>query len=127
EPEFEHAVLVLEGSAEVAGTPLEPGSLLYLGLGRTRLDVVASAACRLFLLGGEPFEESLVRWWNFVGASHEDIVQAREDWVRGGRFGGVAGCGADPLRAPEMPTVRLLARDRRGRVVRPGGGPVAPA
>jgi redox-sensitive bicupin YhaK (pirin superfamily) len=115
DPDFEHAVLVMSGAAEVAGVPLEPGSLLYLARGRTRLPVATNAGARLFLLGGEPFEEPLVMWWNFVGATHEDIVEAREDWVHGRRFGSVAGCGADPLPAPEMPTVRLLARDRLGR------------
>jgi len=53
-------------------------------------------------------------WWNFVGATHEEIAQARQDWVEGRRFGSVAGCGADPLPAPPMPTVRLKARDRQG-------------
>jgi hypothetical protein len=81
--------------------------------------VATAGPARLFLLGGEPFEEPLVMWWNFVGASHEEIVQAREDWTRGARFGRVAGCGADPLPAPAMPTVRLLARDRQGRSVPP--------
>jgi redox-sensitive bicupin YhaK (pirin superfamily) len=121
EPAFEHAVLVLEGAAEVAGSRLTPGSLLYLGRGRPHVDVVAAAPARLFLLGGEPFEEPLVMWWNFVGASHEEVVRARDDWELGDRFGSVAGCGAEPLRAPAMPTVRLLAKDRRGRVMRPGG------
>jgi quercetin 2,3-dioxygenase len=124
DPDFEHAVLVMSGAAEVAGVPLEPGSLLYLGRGRTRLPVATSAGARLFLLGGEPFEEPLVMWWNFVGATHEDIVEAREDWAHGRRFGTVAGCGADPLPAPEMPTVRLLARDRLGRTF-PGRRPPA--
>jgi redox-sensitive bicupin YhaK (pirin superfamily) len=123
EPAFEHAVLVLDGAAEVAGSRLTPGSLLYLGRGRSHVEIVATAPARLFLLGGEPFEEPLVMWWNFVGASHEEIVRARDDWVLGDRFGSVAGCGAEPLRAPAMPTVRLLAKDRRGRVMRPGGAP----
>ena len=68
----------------------------------------------MFLLGGLPFEEPLVMWWNFVGRSHEEIVTAREDWMSGRRFGAVTGCAADPLPAPEMPTVRLKARDRHG-------------
>ena len=114
---FEHAVLVMSGTAEVAGADLSPGSLLYLGRGRSGLPVSTSEPARLFLLGGEPFEEPLVMWWNFVGTSHEEIVQAREDWAAGRRFGTVPGCGADPLRAPALPTVRLLPRDRQGRTV----------
>jgi hypothetical protein len=35
----------------------------------------------------------------------------------GRRFGTVTGCAARPLPAPEMPTVRLKARDRHGRTV----------
>jgi quercetin 2,3-dioxygenase len=115
DPAFEHGVLVLSGTAEVAGVQLQPGSLLYLGRGRERLQVTANATARVFLIGGEPFEEPLVMWWNFVGATHEEVVQAREDWMHGRRFGIVSGCGADPLPAPELPTVRLLARDRLGR------------
>jgi hypothetical protein len=72
----------------------------------------------MFLLGGEPFEEELVMWWNFVGRTHEDIVKAREDWMAGRRFGRVTACSAEPLPAPPLPTVRLLARDRHGRAVR---------
>ena len=114
DPTFEHAVLVMSGAAHVAGTDLAPGSLLYLGCGRSELSVEAQGPARLFLLGGEPFDEPLVMWWNFVGATHEEIAQARQDWVEGRRFGSVAGCGADPLPAPPMPTVRLKARDRQG-------------
>ncbi|GAA0444663.1 hypothetical protein Aca07nite_53860 [Actinoplanes capillaceus] len=118
EPSFEHGVVVMSGTATVDGTVLEPGSLLYLGSGRTSLDLDVSGPARLFLLGGEPFEEPLVMWWNFVGRSHEDIVRAREQWMAGlgaERFGFVGGCAADPLPAPELPTVRLKARDRHGR------------
>ena len=32
------------------------------------------------LLGGEPFEEEIVMWWNFIGRSHEEIVEQREAW-----------------------------------------------
>jgi len=117
DPSFEHAVLVMSGTARVADADLAPGSLLYLGRGRSQLPVEAREPTRLFLLGGEPFEEPLVMWWNFVGASHEEIVQARQDWQQGRRFGSVAGCGAAPLPAPAMPSVRLKPRDRQGRTI----------
>jgi quercetin 2,3-dioxygenase len=111
---FEHAVLVLSGAARAAGTALEPGSLLYLGTGRNQIDLASDAPARLFLLGGEPFEEPLVMWWNFVGRSHEEIAQAREDWMAGRRFGTVAGYPGEPLPAPPMPLTRLKPRPRSG-------------
>ncbi|GIE90817.1 pirin family protein [Actinoplanes regularis] len=113
-PSFEYGMLAMSGAASVAGTGLEPGSLLYLGTGRDEFTVDTDGAARLFLLGGEPFDEPLVMWWNFVGRSHEEIVRARDEWMAGQRFGTVTGCQARPLPAPEMPSVRLKARDRFG-------------
>ena len=34
---------------------------------------------RVVLLGGPPFPEQLVMWWNFVGRSHDDIVAVPAD------------------------------------------------
>jgi redox-sensitive bicupin YhaK (pirin superfamily) len=115
EPTFEYAALALTGAAEVDGVPLTPGSLLYLGSGRSDLALGSAGGARLFLLGGEPFEDSLVMWWNFVARSHEEIVEAREDWMAARRFGTVSGYPGDRLPAPAMPTTRLKSRDRHGR------------
>jgi len=112
--DFEHGVLVLEGSARVAGT--DPGTdLLHLGTGRSELPVTTAGGARLLLLGGEPFAEDLVMWWNFVGRSHEDVVRARADWEAAGqtRFGTVPGHGAQRIPAPPLPDVRLTPRRRR--------------
>jgi hypothetical protein len=49
-------------------------------------------------------------WWNFVGRSHEEIVQARQDWEHGDRFGTVSGYNGDPLPAPALPTTKLKPR-----------------
>jgi redox-sensitive bicupin YhaK (pirin superfamily) len=114
ERDFEYGLLAMDGSAEVDGGALPPGSLLYLDRGRTGLDLRADGAARVFLLGGEPFDEPLVMWWNFVGRSHDEIVDARTDWMAGRRFGTVRGYAGDALPAPEMPTTRLKARDRLG-------------
>ncbi|MFD0585556.1 pirin family protein [Dactylosporangium darangshiense] len=80
-PDFEHAVVVTEGTARVEGVDVSPGSLLYLGEERDRLRLETDERSRLFLLGGVPFTEDLVMWWNFVARSHEEIVEAREDWM----------------------------------------------
>jgi redox-sensitive bicupin YhaK (pirin superfamily) len=115
EPDFEHAVLVVSGRATVDGTTLDAGPLLYLGTGRRALTVAAEGPARLLLLGGEPFAEEIVMWWNFIGRSHDDIAAYRDDWSAGRRFGEVAFDGA-PLPAPELPTITLKPR---GRVRRP--------
>ncbi len=116
DPTFEYAALVTTGAATVAGVDLTPGALLYLGTGRDELALVAPGAARLFLLGGEPFAEELVMWWNFVARSHEEIVAARDAWAAGNpRFGAVHGYAGDPLPAPPMPATRLKARGRHGR------------
>lgn len=117
EPRFEYAVLALDGAARVAGTDLTPGTLLYLEPGRTAAPLTSRAGARLFLLGGEPFDEPLVMWWNFVARDHEEIVTARQDWAAGRRFGRVADHPDAPLPAPELPTVRLKPRTRHGRIL----------
>jgi redox-sensitive bicupin YhaK (pirin superfamily) len=111
-PDFEHGVLVLSGAVEVDGVVVEPGPLLYLGGGRDGLTVRSDSRAALLLLGGEPFTERLVMWWNFVGADHDDVVTAREDWMAGRRFGVVEGFDGDPLPAPTMPTTPLRPRGR---------------
>ena len=114
-PDFEYAVAAASGAAIVAGVNVEPGTLLYLGDGRSAVSIESKPGARLFLLGGEPFEEELVMWWNFVARSHEEIVEAREDWAAERRFGVVHGYAGDRLEAPPMPTVRLKPRGRQGR------------
>jgi quercetin 2,3-dioxygenase len=112
EPEFEYAALVVAGEVSVDGVLLSPGPLLYLGTGRRDVAVTADRPGRLLLLGGEPFEEQLVMWWNFVGRDHDEIVADREEWMAGSRFGTVHGYDGDPLPAPPMPTTRLKPRGR---------------
>jgi redox-sensitive bicupin YhaK (pirin superfamily) len=111
--DFEYAVLALDGAPTVDGTPLKPGPLLYLSPGRTSLRLTTGSAARLLLLGGEPFEERLVMWWNFVGREHDEIVQMRADWAdRTPRFGEVHGYDGPSIPAPPMPITRLVPRGR---------------
>ncbi|MFE9458391.1 pirin family protein [Streptomyces californicus] len=112
DPDFEYAVLSMSGEAEVDGVPVLPGSMLYLGCGRTELPLRGVSDAGLMLLGGEPFEEELVMFWNWIGRSHEDIAQAREDWMSGDRFGRVEGYDGAPIPAPELPPGPLKSRGR---------------
>ncbi|MFF5635935.1 pirin family protein [Streptomyces sp. NPDC012825] len=112
EPDFEYAVLTMSGEARVDGVPVLPGSMLYLGCGRTELPLHALSDAGLMLLGGEPFAEEIVMWWNFVGRSGEEIAQARNDWEKGSRFGEVHGYDGARLPAPALPTTPLKPRGR---------------
>lgn len=118
DPAWEHAVLLIDGEAAVtdaaASVTLEAENLLYLGTGRDVLALSTARGARVFLLGGEPFGEEIVMWWNFVGRSHDEIVAAREAWEgRGERFGTVIDHGPERIPAPPMPGVRLTRRRRR--------------
>lgn len=110
--DFEYAVLTLDGAATVDEAPLKPGPLLYLGAGRTSLRLRCGSDARLMLIGGEPFAERLVMWWNFVARDHDEIVQARAEWVSGSGFGEVRGYDGPAIPAPPMPITRLVARGR---------------
>ena len=104
-----------DSSTDVAtGTRVDDEALLYLGIGREHIDVYAPDGATVFLVGGEPFPEQIIMWWNFVGRTHEEIVAAREDWERDSpRFGRVPGHGDERIPAPPMPGVRLTTRQRR--------------
>ncbi|WP_308206605.1 pirin family protein [Paractinoplanes hotanensis] len=112
-PDFEYALLALDGAPNVDDATLKPGPLLYLGAGRTSVTVATGSSSRLLLLGGEPFEERLVMWWNLVARDHDEIVQMRADWAdQTPRFGEVRGYDGPPLPAPPMPISRLVPRSR---------------
>ncbi|MGH3366246.1 MAG: pirin family protein [Nocardioidaceae bacterium] len=126
DPAFEHGVLTTQGTATVAGAEIARNAMSYLGDGLTELAVSAPDVTKgdteedtvLLLLGGEPFDEEIVMWWNFIGRSHEEIVEQRQDWNGEGlesvpeRFGRVESFAGDRLLAPPMPNTRLKPRGR---------------
>jgi hypothetical protein len=109
---FEHAVLALSDGLAVDDVRVPRGALLVLPIGRRNVELSSDGPGRVLLLGGEPFEEELLMWWNFVGRNHEEIVEARVDWQAGRRFGTVRGYDGGPLAAPPLPTTRLHPRPR---------------
>lgn len=89
--DHEHAVTVLEGAVSVDGTRLTPGRLGYLGIGRDELVLETTEPARVMLLGGEPFPDELIMWWNYVARSRDEVTEAHRAWMAGdGRFGSVA-------------------------------------
>jgi redox-sensitive bicupin YhaK (pirin superfamily) len=131
---YELGVLVDRGDVRVASGAAEdvviagPHELAYVPPGCPTLVLSAGEQpARLLLLGGPPFGEAIVMWWNFVGRSHDEVVGFREQWqaqltvdgtvvgdsqdVHDGRFGVVVGDHLPPIPAPPLPNARL--RERR--------------
>ena len=103
-PAFEYALLPLEGRVVIEGESFGPDALAYLGMHRTDLRLAFAPGSRVLLLGGEPFGETIVMWWNFVGFSRQAIVQAQREWEGNGpRFGAVKGGENRRLPAPALP------------------------
>ncbi len=124
---FEHGILVDTGAVILSGddgieAAVEPAHLAYVPTGSDLLTLRAGRdGARVLLIGGEPFGESIVMWWNFIGRSHDDIVahraawQARVDSLASGErdaddFGDFPEVWSHVLPAPELPTVRLRPR-----------------
>ncbi|ATL25061.1 pirin family protein [Streptomyces formicae] len=115
---FEHGLLVDQGRVRMAGTLLDQAELGYLDTGRTTLTLTneTDTAARVILLGGTPFEEEIVMWWNFIGRSHEDIVEARQAWeAASDRFGEVEGYPGARLPAPALPNATIAPRKNPAR------------
>jgi quercetin 2,3-dioxygenase len=104
---FEHAALVLSGAASIEDQELTPDTLLYLGSARERLAIRCEAAARIMLVGGVPFGEDILLWWNFVARDAQEMEQAARDWNTGLRFGAVLGSPSPPLSAPEVTGLHL--------------------
>lgn len=130
DPAYEYGVLAVDAGLVVDGTRLDTSEIAYVGGGRRTLALGTSGGtARGLLLGGEPFAEELVMWWNFIGRSHDEIVEFRRAWNdgpgrpevgadqrpgtdAGGQFGVVNGFSGDRLPAPPMPGTRLKSRPR---------------
>ncbi|MBL3686156.1 pirin [Leucobacter zeae] len=137
DPAFEHGVLVDSGSASLtaaidsgASEPSRSGvgkdRLAYLPPGANRLTLTAhdNDGARLLLLGGEPFAERIVMWWNFIGRDHDEVARARRDWqaqIAGAGVGDVSGTDAEAeataageIRDPDPASPRAAETDRFG-------------
>jgi redox-sensitive bicupin YhaK (pirin superfamily) len=101
-PSFEHALLILDGDASLDGQLLEPRTLYYTGTTRTQAHLSSRNGGRLLLVGGPPFPEQILMWWNFVARTQEEIAQARADWESGDRFGVVSAYNGPRLSAPSL-------------------------
>jgi redox-sensitive bicupin YhaK (pirin superfamily) len=103
--QYEHALLVLAGTATTERQQLDADTLYYLGTQRDELAMRSDSGGRVLLIGGRPFGETILMWWNFVARTPDEIRDAREDWEAHRRFGTVPAYKGARIPAPEL--VRL--------------------
>jgi redox-sensitive bicupin YhaK (pirin superfamily) len=100
--DHEHALLVLSGELTLHRQGLRPDTLYYLGTQREEIAISSSTGGRVLLIGGLPFGETILMWWNFVARTREEIRQARDDWEAHRRFGDVPAYKGPRLAAPDL-------------------------
>jgi len=104
DPDFEYGLLPLVGEAGIDGEIFRADEFAYLGQGRRELNVALSAGTRGLLLGGQPFAQPVLMWWNFVGFSKATIAEAQRQWEENDpRFGPIGDGRAPRLVAPPLP------------------------
>lgn len=101
-PGWEHAALVLRGDVALEKAELAARQLHYLGTHRQSAALSSRDGARLLILGGPPFPEKILMWWNFVARTPEELIAAREDWIGHRRFGGVKAYRGPRLDAPSL-------------------------
>ena len=148
DPGYEYGVLIDRGSATLhAGereTAAKATDLIVVPDRADQLELRAHADqdLRMIVIGGEPLDEDIIMWWNFIGRNHEEIVEFRARYQaeigveldlpdapialiareRGGlaadaeQFGPFAPHTPAALPAPHLPNGELRSRGRRGRV-----------
>jgi redox-sensitive bicupin YhaK (pirin superfamily) len=99
----EHGLLRVTGDVSLDGVEIPEDHLGYVGTGRDLLTITAGAEpVTALLIGGEPLNEQIIMWWNFVGRSHEEIVawraayQAEMGFEAPGPGSPLVGAGASP-------------------------------
>ncbi|MEW1952288.1 pirin family protein [Terrabacter sp. NPDC080008] len=123
----EHGLLCDTGTLTVGGATAKPGEILFQPTGADRITVEAGhdEPARFLILGGTPFGEQIVMWWNFIGRSHDEVVGFRADWQReraareqgsyaaappDARYGTFPEAWDHTLPAPELPNLHLRPR-----------------
>jgi redox-sensitive bicupin YhaK (pirin superfamily) len=116
DPSYEHGVLVDTGNLRVDGKPLAAHELGFVEPGSDELELTADEDARLILLGGPPFGEQIVMWWNFIAREHDEVVGYRAQWealLADGdrdRFDLPENDPLEALHAPPLPNARMVKR-----------------
>ncbi len=110
-PEFEYGVLNVGPEFEINGHNIGFGELGYIPVGQNTSALTSQGEIHFLLLGGKPFGEKILMWWNFIGRTHEEIVAARQLWNSHDQsIPDFHDEIKQRIPAPELPNLRLTAR-----------------
>ena len=111
---FEYGALLVSGDVSINGSQIPLTNLHYMPPGKTNFLAQSKGGAKILLIGGEPFQEEFVMWWNFIGRNHDEIEQMRLDWNNHSeRFPGFVSSVAGVIPAPELPNLRLKPRPNK--------------
>ena len=110
--QFEYGFMLASGDLKVNGLPVPVSGLYFVAAGAESVLLEASPDAIVLMLGGEPFGEKILMWWNFIGRTHQDIAKAREEWNAAdpARFPGFEDSIGGRIPAPDLPNVTLQSR-----------------
>src|SRR4051812_3361914 len=100
---FEDALVVTEGALRLGSEVVRPGVLAYLGQERDEITVGVDEPTRALLLGGEPFPDRVLMWWNFVARTRDEVELATKEWNSESERFGVVDSRLDRIPAPAVP------------------------
>jgi len=107
EASFEYGVLVIIGELESEGKVYQKNQLLRFHrtdvANSTSIRLVAKKGTRLMFIGGEPLNNKVLLWWNFVADNKEALKQSISDWNNGHERFGEIDSDMNRLVAPELP------------------------
>jgi redox-sensitive bicupin YhaK (pirin superfamily) len=106
-PSWEYGVLNVGGTVTANGEDVPESALWFSPVGEDALSLSGKGTA--IIIGGEPFTELILMWWNFIGRDHDEIEQMRLDWNLH-TYPPFADHVGGWIPAPEMPNVTLQAR-----------------
>ncbi len=101
-PTFEYGILPLIGNIEIANEIVDIDTLLYLPCGKPSTPVRIQKGSKILIIGGEPFKEDILIWWNFVARTKEEMIEAANAWDNHTVFGEVKGYLGKELIPPPL-------------------------
>ncbi|MEA5154365.1 pirin family protein [Raineyella sp.] len=127
DPDWEYGLLADSGAISVDGERIDVDELGYLAPGRARIvlrrEEPGPRPTRIVLIGGAPFGEQIIMWWNFLGRTHAEIANYRANWqaaighsdgegTNPRQYGPVTALTdrESPIPAPLLPPVHLRPR-----------------